>query len=257
MQMLVPERKTYYKKKLLNLLDVIESISEPAVTVYLPEGFDVSDLIKVHGLLPENQNIPEQVFIFAAESRTSAVLFWGENKKYLIIPPFPLPDRQSVFGYEVEGLRQLINKSFTIAVVFIRLGLYGIGLFKGDVLESSKVGTGLVHGRHKKGGSSQHRFERHRDKQMEYFFTNVCEKSREKLEPYARQIDYLFYCGERMTVINFVKQCKFMQSLEDRVMPRLINVRGHGQQALTEAINKIWSCEVIEWHYRDESDAGK
>jgi peptide subunit release factor 1 (eRF1) len=155
----------------------------------------------------------------------------------------------------VESLRQLISQDLTIAVVFIRLGLYGIGLFNGERLVSSKVGTGLVHARHRKGGSSQRRFERHRDKQMEYFFTSVCEKSREKLEPFSGQIDCLFYCGEKTTVNSFVKQCSFLRTLNACVMPRLIDIRGHGQRALTEAINKIWSCEVIEWHEPEEPDS--
>jgi hypothetical protein len=249
--MLVHDRKIYYRKKLIQLLDEIGSIAESAVTVYLPAGSDSISLAKVKQLLPENRDIPETALEFASKSNTGAVLFWGENRKYLVIPPFPIVDGQAGFGYRVNNLRHLLETELTIAVVFIRMGLYGIGLFKGDLLIDSKVGTGLVHSRHKKGGSSQHRFERHRDKQIEYFFTNVCEKSREKLEPYIRDIDYLFYCGERTTVTNFVKQCRFMRSLKEREMPRLINITGHGQKALTEAISKIWSCVVLEW--RDDS----
>lgn len=252
--MLVYDRKIYYRKKLIQLLDEIGSITESSVTVYLPAGSDSSSLAKMKQLLPENRDIPETALEFASESNTGAVLFWGENRKYLVIPPFPIVDGQAVFGYRVDNLRHLLETELTIAVVFIRMGLYGIGLFKGDLLIDSKVGTGLVHSRHKKGGSSQHRFERHRDKQIEYFFTDVCKKSREKLEPYISDIDYLFYCGERMTVTSFVKQCRFIRSLNEREMPRLINIRGHGQKALTEAIGKIWSCVVLEWRDSNETD---
>ena len=246
--MLVYNRNTYNRKKLIQLLDKIGSITEPPITVYLPAGSDSISLAKIKKLLPENSDIPETALEYAFESNTGAVLFWGENNKFLIIPPFPVLEGQAVFGYQVDSLRRLLETELTLAVVFIRMGLYGIGLFKGDLLFDSKVGTGLVHSRHKKGGSSQHRFERHRDKQIEYFFTNVCKKSREKLEPYAGEIDYLFYCGERMTVNNFVKQCRFIKDLNDRKMPRLINVSGHGQKALNEAFNKIWSSTVLEWH---------
>jgi hypothetical protein len=249
--MLVYDRKIYNRKKLIQLLDEIGSITEPAITVYLPPGSDNISLATVRQLLPENHDIPGKALDYAFESNTGAVLFWGESAKYLVIPPFPVIDGQAGFGYQVDSLKRLLEMELTIAVVFVRMGLYGIGLFKGDLLFDSKVGTGLVHSRHKKGGSSQHRFERHRDKQIEYFFTNVCKKSREKLEPYAREIDYLFYCGERMTVKDFVKQCRFIQSLNDREMPRLINVKGHGQKALNEAFNKIWSSTVLEWRDDD------
>jgi hypothetical protein len=251
--MLFSIRKVYNRKKLLQLLNTLEGAEEPAISVYLPQELSGSDLDKVQKLLLENRSIPDEVFKVAAESKTGSVIFWGENKRYLVVPPFPMNERITVFGYEVENLRHLLEKELTIAVVFIRFGLYGIGLFEGNVLIASKVGTGLVHGRHKKGGSSQHRFERHRDKQIEYFFTNVCQRSRDKLEPYLKQIDYLFYCGERHTVDDFIKQCDFLQQLNNRVMPRLIDVRGHGQQALTEAIDKIWSGTVFEWREQDET----
>jgi hypothetical protein len=253
--MLVYNRKTYNRKKLVQLLDEIGGITGPGITIYRPAGSDSISLAKVKQLLPQNLDIPETALEYALKSDTGAVLFWGENARYLIIPPFPVIDRQAGFGYQVDALRRLLETELTIAVVFVRMGLYGIGLFKGDLLFDSKVGTGLVHSRHKKGGSSQHRFERHRDKQIEYFFTNVCKKTREKLEPYAREIDYLFYCGERMTVKDFVKQCRFIQSLKDREMPRLINVRGHGQKALAEAFNIIWSSTVLEWHDDDTQAA--
>jgi hypothetical protein len=246
--MLATEKKTLNRSNLLNLLDRLEKLNEPAVTLYLPVGFQISDYTNITGLVPGDERIPEDAYVYAGESATGAVLFWGESIKCLVIPPFALSNKNASFGYEVENLRQLLGKQLNIAIVIVRLGYYGIALYKGVELITSKVGTGLVHARHKKGGSSQHRFERHRDKQIEYFYSKVCLRSREKLEPYLKQIDCVFYGGEKRTVGNFIKQCNFMRSLADRAIPRLLNVSSHGQQSLGEAINKVWSCQVIEWH---------
>jgi hypothetical protein len=246
--MMVSEKKLYYRKKLLQLLDNLERTDEPSMTMYLPVGFDNPAYAGINKLLPVGETIPDEAYKYAGDSRTGAVFFWGNSRKYVIIPPFPVADNKVIFGYDTDGLRQLLNKDFMIAIVIIRLGIYGVGVFRGAELISSKVGTGLVHSRHKKGGSSQRRFERHRAKQIEYFFTNVCNRSREKLEPFLNQIDYVFYCGERTTVDNFIKHCDFMQDLGDRVMPRLLDIRKHGQQGLNQAIDRVWSCQVISWH---------
>ena len=58
----------------------------------------------------------------------------------------------------------MLHKEFILGLIIVRLGEYGVGVFQGENLLSSKVGTGLVHSRHRQGGSSSHRFERHRDK---------------------------------------------------------------------------------------------
>jgi hypothetical protein len=50
-----------------------------------------------------------------------------------------------------------------------------------------------VHSRHRQGGSSAHRFERHREKQIESFFTRVCGHAQEHLEPYLKQLDHVIY----------------------------------------------------------------
>jgi len=91
----------------------------------------------------------------------------------------------------------------------VRLGDYGPGVVKGETLLTSKVGQRVVHARHRQGGSSSHRFERHREKQMETFFTRVCGHVREQLEPFARQLDYIIYGGTRETILDFRKTMSF------------------------------------------------
>ncbi len=182
-----------------------------------------------------------------SKSKTGAAVFWGEQRKYLIVPPFPSTENLILQGYDSEPLRSLLNQDRTIALVLVRLGAYAIGVFHSHKLLASKVGTGLVHARHKKGGSSQHRYERHRDKQIEMFFTRVCAHVQEKLEPYRQQINYLFYGGEGFTIRSFREQCRYLNKLDSRTMERLLNIREPKQASLEAAIDDAWSSQVIQW----------
>lgn len=186
-----------------------------------------------------------------SKSSTGGVLLWGEHGRYLVLPPFPLADRMSSSGFDVELLRSLLVKETTVALLLVRLGAYAVGVFRGEDLVSSKVGTGLIHSRHKKGGSSQRRFERHREKQTEYFFERVCERARDRLAEHLGEIELVFYGGERHTVLEFRKQCDFVRALDDRVSERLLNVREPKQASLEAAIEEVWASRVIEWREED------
>jgi peptide subunit release factor 1 (eRF1) len=196
------------------------------------------------GISPEE--LPSDLGKLVTNSKTGAVIFWGEQNRCLVLPPFPVVPRPVSTGFDINPLRSLLQREFTIALILVRLGSYAIGVFQGEELVSSKVGTGLIHSRHQKGGSSQQRFARHREKQMEFFFSRVCVHVRERMEPYMKRLDYVIYGGERNTLLSFRKQCRFLQLLEDRTLDTLLNVRKPGQRALEAAIGEAWSSEVIE-----------
>ena len=129
------------------------------------------------------REVSEDLIRIIADSPTGAMVFWGSHHRYLVMPPFPVHAERVSGVCEIEPLDSLLHRPYLIALVLIRAGAYGIGVYKGEELLSSKVGTGLVHARHRQGGSSAHRFERHRDKQLETFFTRVCQHARQQLEP--------------------------------------------------------------------------
>jgi peptide subunit release factor 1 (eRF1) len=164
------------------------------------------------------------------------------------MPPFPVIKESVSNTCEIEPLHSILHQKLFLGLVMMRLGEYAIGVFQGEELLSSKVGTGLVHSRHHKGGSSSHRFERHREKQMETFFTRVCQHAREQLEPYDRQLDYILYGGTRETVLDFRKQCHFLHEFDKKTLARLLNIREPKQSGLVEGIQEAWSSRVIQWN---------
>ena len=245
--MFIPNRRRLHRLKMLRLLDEAETAIGPATSLYVPLGLPIPEVEEMLRVVPNLKEIPPNLTELVSDSKTGAVLFWGQQLKYLVLPPFPLAERQASDGYEVEPLRSLLRRESMIALTLVRLGDYALGVFQGEKRVSSKVGTGLVHSRHKKGGSSQRRFERHREKQIEYLFDRVCTHVREHLEPHIRQLEYVIYGGEWNTLAAFRKQCRFLQLFEDRTLGSVLNIRKPRQATLEAAIGEAWSSELIEW----------
>jgi len=245
--MLIPTQRRLKRQPLLRLLNELEMFSGTAVSVYLPGGLSSVEIEKALNIVLKEKQVLPDIISNIAGSAMGSVIYWGEKYKYLILPPFSVGENLILQGYDVELLRSIMEQDLTIALVLVRMGAYAIGIFQEESLVSSKVGTGLVHSRHKKGGSSAHRFERHRDKQIEYFFTRVCAHIREKLEPHLQHLDYLYYGGESFTIRSFRQQCQFLKKLDDCTMEGLLNVREPKQAALEAAIAQVWSSKVIQW----------
>jgi peptide subunit release factor 1 (eRF1) len=171
--MLSASRYHLTKVRMLHLLQELKTDSINVASLCLPPKSDKNAIQGMIETILDAKSIPEDVVQSASESPTGAMLFWGAHHRYLVLPPFPLKETRASHTCEIEPLDALLRQEFLIGLVLVRLGSYGIGVFQGEKLLSSKVGTGLVHARHRQGGSSSHRFERHRYKQMETFFTRV------------------------------------------------------------------------------------
>ena len=216
-------------------------------SLYLPPG---SSKENVSGLLEtfiEPEKIPDKLKEYIQESVTGSIIFWGEHDRYLILPPFPIQKEEIFHRFEGSPLSALLEADITIGLVLVRLGHYGIGVFRGEGLLSSKVGSGLVHSRHRQGGSSSHRFERHRYKQMETYFTQVGVHIREQLEPYLKSLNYLIYGGQRETLLEFRKQIEFLHAFDERTIELILNIREANRDGLEKGIREAWSCRVVRW----------
>jgi hypothetical protein len=239
---------TYYSRA--RMLDFLGEVSardaENAGTVYLPTAVSLETAVcMLEGRAgPElRDGLAEMVH----NSKTGTVLFSGPGLGCLVIPPLPLREQAELTGYHVAPLVKLLETDFTIAVVLVRLGFYAVGLCQGESVLSSKSGTGLVHARHKKGGSSQGRFQRHREKQIEAFLGRVCGHIREHLEPEERSINYLAYGGAHTTILSLQKRCPFLGKFDGRLLPPLLDTPEPHSSTLQAAIKRVWSSRVFFW----------
>jgi len=241
-------RRVLTRTKMLDFLgELAKTPGDEARSLYLPPRpprTGVENSLKE--MLERTKIFPEMAEL-AHNSKTGSVLFLSPDVRYLVLPPFPITENTTVQGIFVEPLHSLLKHNYRIALVLVRLGAYAIGICDGEELVRSKVGTGLVHGRHKKGGSSAHRFERHRDKQIEYFLIRVCGHAREHLEPYLQSLDYVVYGGAWTTIQLLKKQCPFMEQFDEHTLPPLLDIPEPRQAVLVSAVSRVWSSTVLEW----------
>ncbi|HEY96371.1 MAG TPA: hypothetical protein G4O15_15710 [Dehalococcoidia bacterium] len=216
----------------------VESVSS---SVYLPPDLSVNDIQQI-----TLSSLPDTIIELAAGSLTGAVIFTGRESNTLVFPPFLLKEKVIFSDCTTEPLRELVAKDFIVGLVLVHLGTYAVGVCKGDVLVSSKVGTGLVHGRTRKGGSSSQRFQRRRENQAREFLERVCGHAREHLQPYEKTLDYLVYGGPHQTVLQLQKECLVLKTFEDRTL-QTIDVPALKQKVLEAAVTRVWSSRVIEW----------
>ena len=246
--MFISRKYRLSRGKMILLLDELAAMPDRAFSLYVPEDTPPAAVSEaLDGALPA-EFMPPGIADIIDGSKTGAVLFWGPHHRCLVLPPFPLQESRLADGYHTGPLRALLSTDLIIGLVLVRLGAYSVGVCRGTTLLTSKTGTGLVHARHKKGGSSQARFARHREKQIETFLDRVCGHVRVQMEPHTRSLDYLVYGGARNTIISLQKRCAFLRQFDDRVLRLLLDIPDPRTSVLQEAVPDIWSTTVIEWH---------
>jgi len=243
-------RKDIYinRANMLSFLADLPEQTPDAVTVYLPPGLTRDEITSTLRLVFKDG--AEDIIEATVVSKTGVCLFWGVVKR-LIYPPFPIQDNAVFTGYATGPLISILKHDRTIAIVLVRLGAYGLGVCRGEKLIVNKVGTGLIHARHRQGGSSSQRFRRHREKQIEQFLIRVCERVHEYIVPKIKNVDHIVYGGARTTIELLQKQCPVLESLQNRVLPPLLDISDPRQSVLEAAARRIWSSHVVEWDEQD------
>ncbi len=187
----------------------------------------------------------ERLYSRAGTSETGSVLFSSDTGTVAILPPFPIERDLTLDGWDPTDLLTMIRREYLVGVVLLRLGRYAVGVFRGRTLVSSKTDTRYVKGRHSAGGTSQKRFERVRDKQVQQIFDKTCSVARVQLGPYEAELDYILLGGERFTLQGFLKRCDFLQRLSPRTLGRVLNVREPKHQVLEGLADTIYESRVL------------
>ena len=241
------------REKTVAIMHRLETTNGDAISVYLPAGMMTDEVNNFLQKTTKTQSIPYDAVRLAATSPTGSALFWGIKQKCIILPPFPLKEKYITNGYETEPLLSLISKDYTIGIVLVRLGHFSVGVCQGEKLILHDSGTGLIHGRHRQGGSSAARFQRRRKDQTHHFLERVSEHLQETLEPYARTLDFMIYGGARVTILRLQKQCPFLAQFDNRLLPPLLEVQDPRFSVLEKAVTEIWSSKVTEWGEEEKS----
>jgi hypothetical protein len=226
-------------------LDELETQPGPLGSLYFPAGATEPDIAEAWQTTFPEQRLPEDLPGLMGRSPHGTAIFQCASGAWLVLPPFPITNGMASLNVEVGPLRALLQRDYVVLLALVRLGAYAIGVYQGLLALAADAGTGNIHARHRNGGWSQARFDRHRQKQMETFFSRVCQHTRQLVSPYSGQIDFVAYGGERQTLLAFRKQCEFLQGLKDRTMVPLVPVGEPRRAALPEAIRQVWMSKII------------
>ena len=158
-------------------------MSEPERYDIPPERLErwLGRWVERHGEITDQRTGPERVTLTAEDG---AVLACD--------PPFPPLD-----GKGVEGLLAHVRRERVVGVLLVRLGGHAAGVFSGRRLVDSKVDNRFVKGRHKKGGSSQRRFERRREEQARMALEQAADTAVRVLLPHRADLDAVVLGGDR------------------------------------------------------------
>ena len=201
-------------------------------------------------LLPESEPERSQAAEALAEvgsSDTGVAVFAAPERVVAVQPPFPLTVDVRAAGVESKPILDVLDSEPVVGIVLLRLGRYAIAVVRGNRLLATKTDTRYVKNRHRKGGSSQRRFERSRERLVRELYDTTCHMTRNVFEPHLRDIDYVMLGGERGTLNGFVKRCRLMQDLEQKTLSRLLSMDRPNQKALESISYEVWKSRVTFW----------
>ena len=232
------------RRQLLALLAEMErDLPEPTASLYARAGGFSALLKKV-----APPQVPEWVTDLADRfdrSPTGVAAFLWADLASVVLPPFPLREETMFQGRDLGPLRELVGQDYVIGAALLRLGKYAVGVYHGEKLVSSKVGSRYVKGRHSAGGTSQLRYSRIRDKQIQEIFGKACEVAKAQLGPYEAALDLLFLGGESHTLDGFLKRCPYLEGMSPLIVGRTLNVREPNKAALDKLAPQIWESRVF------------
>ena len=249
------EGKAVSKRKLCNLLAKLKTSPGDYITLYVkPSSFPhyINELLlepkysicgdEIKGSVNTKAVIQE-----AQRYKTGATIFWQEiGNRHIVLPPFPIRENKVLLGeLDTLLLQETLERKYTIGVVLVTWGSYALGIFHGNDLIESKVGTGYIHKQHKKGGRSQKRFARRTKEQKKDFLRKVSNRIEGKFQ--HRALDYIFFGGNRLISKPLLTECRYLELESDKVSARTLNVRHANKETLDRSLDEITKSLVFTY----------
>jgi hypothetical protein len=174
-----------------------------------------------------------------AEARVEAA---GET--IVVRPPFGLAHEGEYNVVRLEPLFEALAADRIVAALLVRLGGYALGVFEGEHLVASKVGSRFVKGRHKKGGSSSGRFSRRRDEQASALIAEAAVVAARVLGPWRERIEFTALGGDKAAVDRVLATSTELDWLAENALPRFFTVRDPRQAVLERLPYELYAAEL-------------
>jgi len=232
------EQVVLNRSRLLQLLDQFQAESQDCITVYLTQDSlyrQAGEIRSQPGAMPEEaREVLEDESILQAAGRYKSGLVLirsAVGNGLVVLPPFDFTeDRVSRGAADTAPLRQLLEKKRLIGIVLVNWNSYAVGVYQGDILVSSKVGTGHIHKQHKKGGSSSQRFARRTEGQKKEFLGRVANRVEQIFGDY--QLEHIFFGGNRLILKPLFNETVYLMSHTTQISSRHLHARYNNHESL-------------------------
>jgi hypothetical protein len=168
------------------------------------------------------------------------------DETIVVRPPFGLPHEGEYDTVRLAPLFDAMGRDRLVAALLVRLGGYAVGVFDGERLVASKVGSRFVKGRHKRGGSSANRFRRRRQEQALALINEAAEIAVHVLEPWRQRVEFVALGGDRRAVTEVLQASPELDWLSERAIPRFFTVPEPRLRVLERLPYELYSAELIE-----------
>ena len=168
------------------------------------------------------------------------------DETIVVRPPFGLAHEGQYETVELGPLFAALAADDLVAALLVRLGGYAFGVFEGERLVASKVGSRFVKGRHKKGGSSQGRFRRRRDEQARALIEEAADVAVGVLEPWRDRVEFVALGGDRAAVNQVIAARSELAWLAERALPRFFAVPDPRRRELERLPYDLYAAELRE-----------
>lgn len=177
--------------------------------------------------------------------RDGEARFELEEEVVTVRPAFGLEHEGEYELVHVEPLLSALEQDRLVGALLVRLGGYAVGVFSGEALIASKVGSRNVHGRHRKGGSSANRFRRRRDEQARELVGAAADTAVRVLSPHLSTLDAAVLGGDRLALRKTLAARPELEVLERLALPRSLAVHEPRRGVLERVIHDVYAAEVV------------
>ena len=178
--------------------------------------------------------------------RDGTARFELDEGALVVTPPFGLDEEGQFEVLRVQPVLDALLAEPTVAVLLVRLGGYAVGVFEGQRLVASKVGTRFVKGRHKKGGSSANRFRRRREEQERELIDAAAQEAARVLGPWRDRVAHVALGGDRSAVSRVLESRSDLAWLRPLALERFFDVPEPRLRVLEALPYQLYAAKVVE-----------
>ena len=163
-----------------------------------------------------------------------------------VTPPFGLDHERTYERIVVAPLLEALAREYAVAAVLVRLGGYAVGVFEGERLATSKVGSRFVKGRHRAGGSSANRFRRRREGQERELLAEAADEAANLLTLHRDGIEHVAFGGDRSAVRRVLSTQADLAWLEPLAVERFFTTSDPRRRVLEALPYQLYAAAVEE-----------